>query len=746
MAIPGNFLSPAAESMDPSYSAGWRPRANAALSIGTGGRNGPNCMVMRSVAAGEMQAETIAGYAITAGEMYQVFADASASTQPERIGIEWLDATYTPVGPITWSMTTSAASSAWHRVGVAGVAPLGADRARVVLSARAAGTAAVHFWENVYFGLPIRTPGNLLTFNAESVEADASGWQADANATVSRAVPPVQWAATYYAAGGHVIAVTATAAGTASVVTAERPPVAPGQEYLAQALINPPASSSCWVELRFYDGAGAQVQVARATLAAPGTGWYRQIVSAVAPEGAVTCGLAVGITSATAGQVVRTEAASVTLFPGLRTGTVIPYAAASFEQGTAGWSVVSGDAAVARSTPWGTGFSGAYSLSVSSATATTSVLRSPRFPVGAAAGLSWSQEFVTLVTAGAWAMTRATRWYDAAGTDLGDTAATVVDLGTPGWWQYRADAVAPPGATQAAIEITLTALAAGSALRLDQVSLWRALPLNAVTVDEARAAVTLTFRELTAGSLITIARIGADGMPTLVRGPSGLYTRVPVSGDTLRVEDYEAPLGVPFSYRADVLSADDATRVERTTDTVTLAAGDPDLAWLKDPGRPQRNLQVTMKTAPTWTRPINQSAHRIKGRPLPVVISDVRDGLAGDLAVWTRSDDERAALNLILDSGSTLLLQTAPGNGLDDMYVAVGDVTESRAATNALDEWRAWMLPLTQVDMPTAVGVDGTSGRTWQDVLAEFSTWQAVLDAYGTWEDVLVNHKRAGGG
>ncbi|WP_275462059.1 hypothetical protein [Streptomyces noursei] len=748
MAIPGNFLSQAAESMDPSYSAGWRPRLNIILSVGTGGRNGPNCLAMKSASAGEMQAETIAGYTVVPGQTYQTFADASSSTQPERIGIEWLDATYTPVGPVTWSLTTSAASTSWHRVGVAGVAPLGAVRARVVLSATTTAAAATHFWENVYLGLPIRSPGNLLPFNAESGgEVDATAWQAEANTTVGRAVPPVQWSATYYGAGGHLITVTATANGTASAVTAARPAVTPGQEYLAQVIISPPTSAAaCWLELRFYAADGTQVQATRAPLAAPGTGLYRQIVSDIAPAGAATCALAVGITGATAGQTVRTEGAMVVVMTPLHTGTVIPYAAASFEQGTAGWSIVSGPATGARSTPWGTGFSGSYSLSISSATAGTSVLRSPRFPAGQAGGLGWRQEYVTMVTAGAWTASRAFHWYDASGASLLVDSTPTAGVDSPGWWLYSVDGTAPAGAAAVEVEITLTALTANSSVRLDQVSLWQALPRTEVRADDARAAVSLTLRELPAGYVLSLYRVTPDGRQTLVRGPSGLLDHAPITSDTMRLDDYEAPLGIPVRYRVLVYDSTGALANIREPDPVTLAAGDPDLAWVKDPGRPQRNLQVVVRAAPEWTRQVDQSAHRVKGRPLPVVISDVRDGLAGDLAVWTRSDDERAALHLILGSGSTLLLQTAPGNGLDDMYVAVGDVTESRAATNAQDEWRAWMLPLTQVDRPTAVGVDGTSGRTWQDVLAEFATWQAVLDAYGTWEDVLLNRKRAGGG
>lgn len=748
MAIPGNFLSAAAESMDPSYSAGWRARLNATLSIGTGGRNGPNCLLMKSVASGEMQAESITGYSVLAGETYQVFADASSSTQAERIGIEWLDASYVPVGSITWSLATSAASASWHRVGVAGVAPVGAVRARIVLSATTAAALATHFWENVYFGLPIRTTGNLFSFNTESGgEIDISGWQAETNTTVSRVAPPVQWSATYYGAGGHVLALTATASGNASAVTVERPTVTPGQEYVAQALINPPTSiASCWVELRFYNGAGTQLQATQSVLAAPGTGWYRQTVSAVAPAGAASCGLAVGITGATAGQVVRSESVIAVVMTPLRTGSVIPYSAASFEQGTGGWSVVSGVATVARSTPWGTGLSGSYSLAVSSSTATTSVLRSPRFQVGAAGGLSWRQEFYTTVTAGSWTFSRAFHWYDASGTSLGVDPTPSGGLGATGWWQYTADGTAPAGATQAEIEITLTALSASSAMRLDVVSLWQALPLAEATADDTRAAMALIFRELTVGAQISVYRVTPDGIQTLVRGPDGLLDRAAITSDTLRIDDYEAPLGASITYRALQYAADGTLLYNRITDPAALSAGDPDLAWLKDPGRPQRNLQVVMRTAPEWARGIDRTEHRIKGRRNSVVISDVRAGLQGDLSIWTRSDNERIALHRILDSGSTLLLQVPPDNGLEDLYVQVDEATEARAATNSLDTWRAWTLPLTQVDMPTTVGVDGTSGRSWQDVLAEYSTWQDVLDAYGTWEDVLLDRKKGAAG
>ena len=157
MAIPGNFLSPTTESIDPNTS-GWTPKLNCApLFKGVGGRNGDGCLVTKSVAAGEVQARTVSSYPVTAGTLYYTFAD-TAGVVPERIGIRWLNSSGTEIS-ITWSLTTMAASSNWHRVSVAGSAPMGATQAQVALSSTEVGINVSHYWENVYLGLPLRTTG-----------------------------------------------------------------------------------------------------------------------------------------------------------------------------------------------------------------------------------------------------------------------------------------------------------------------------------------------------------------------------------------------------------------------------------------------------------------------------------------------------------------------------------------------------------------------------------------------------------
>lgn len=742
MAIPGNFLSAATESMDPSVS-GWTPKLNCTLSKGTGGRSGDGVLTVRSVAAGEMQARTVSSYPVTAGTLYQVFADASGATVPERIGIRWLTSTGTEVS-ITWSLTTSAASASWHRIGVAGIAPVGATQAQVLLSSTPAAGAVNSFFENVYLGLPIRTPGNLFDFPSESTEVDASGWTVETNCTIGRQAPAVTWDVTWYYAGGHTMAMTATASANAVMRMTARPAVTPGVEYVGFIYLSPPTSGSVtWVELRFYDAGGTQIQATRSQLAAPGTGFYRQIVSDVAPALAATCALAVGIDSATAGQVLRVDTAVIQPATKIMAGSVIPYANGSFEQSTGGWTVAAGVATLARSTPWNiASWGGYYSLAVSSATATSSTWRSGMFDVPDAAGLNWRSQVVLRINAGTWpTVTLKIRWYNASSVDLGVTTGAAFALPAGSYYLLQHDATAPATAAKAAIEVVGVAGTAPSSLWMDAVALWQALPLMAVVEHDDDAYITLTLRELLVDGLITVYRVTSDGTRTPVRGPAGLYNKDVITSDLLIIEDHEAPLEVSVYYYVEVYTAAGVLSYTRSSTSVTLDHADPNYAWLKDPGNPQRNMQVMVERAPDWSDPIEQAVHKVRGRQNAVILSDSRGGQQGDLVVFTQSDEERKALRWLLKDGNTLLWQSAPGMGEDDVYVNVGTVARPRVSPLATEEWREWTLPLTEADMPVTVGVNGATDRTWQDVLSGFTTWQQVLDSYATWEDVLLDYR-----
>jgi hypothetical protein len=741
LAIPGNLLSASTESMDPVI-WGWTPKLNCTLSKGVGGRNGDGCLVVKSVAAGEMQARTVSSYAVTPGTVYYTFAD-TAGVVGERIGIRWLNSGGTELS-VTWSVTTTGSSSSWHRVSVAGQAPAGATQAQVLLSSTETGATVNHYWENVYLGLPLRTTGNLLDFNSESTELDASGWAAVVNATVSRQVPVLNWAVDYYLAGGHTLAMTAVAAGNASVLATARPTVTPGVEYLAYAYLQPPVlSATAWIELRFYDGSGNQIGAQRSTLAPPGTGMYRQRASMVAPANAATCSVAAGLDSASAGQVLRLETVVVSVAPELQAGSLLPYADSSIEQGIAGWTVPAGVATLARTTPWGNSyFDGSYALAISTATASASTIRSARFG-GITAGQNFRTQVIAHPAAGTWASVIVrVRWYDASNADLGNSTGVAYVIPGSSWYALASDAVAPAGATQAAVEMVATASATSSVLHVDQIVLWEVLPLTEVEAVSDGGYVQLTLRELTLDWELSVYREQEDGSRMLIRGSSGLMDHQVITSDLMVIEDHEAPLNVPVRYHIEQWPPGSLIAGTRTSDYVTVLLADVNEAWLKDPGNPQRNTKVLVAKAPDWDRPIEQATHVIRRRRNKVILSGQRQGLEGDLAVWTRSNDERKALHLLLDSGNVLLWQAAPGMGVDDMYVNVAQIAEARVSSLAQESWRAWTLPLTEADMPVTTGVNGAEGHTWQDILTEFATWQDVLDTYATWEDVLLDRRK----
>jgi hypothetical protein len=437
--------------------------------------------------------------------------------------------------------------------------------------------------------------------------------------------------------------------------------------------------------------------------------------------------------------VLRLETIVITAAPGVQAGSVLPYADGSFEQGAAGWVVASGVATIARSSPWGSAaIDGSYSLRVSSSTATTSVLRSARVPV--TGGVNWRAQIHAGADVLTWtSITVRVRWYDAANVDLGASTGTSYALPTTTWYALASDAVAPAEATQAAVEIVVVASATSSVLFVDKVALWQVLPLTDVTANSDGGYATLTLRELPVDGEVTVYRVGQDGTRTLVRGAGGLIDRQILTSDLLVVEDHEAPMGVPVYYWVEVYDVG-GSRSTRSSSTITLTL-DVNEAWLKDPGNPQRNLRVLVQTAPDWQRPIEQSGHVVRGRRNKVVLSGRRQGLEGELAVWTRSDDERRALHLLLDSGRTLLWQAMPGMGVTDMYVSVGQISETRVSRLAQEVWRAWSLPLVEQDMPVTVGVGGAAGRTWQDIAVEFATWNDLMKVYATWEDVFLDRR-----
>ncbi len=743
MAIPGNFLSAVAEMVDPDTS-GWQTVLNCTKSLGSGGRNGDGVLTLTSVASGEMQASTSAAYPVAAGTTYQAFADAASANQAERIGIQWLDASYVAVGSTTWSLTTDVASASWHRISVAGPAPVGAVQARAVLSATTTAAGKTHFFENAYFGAPQRTSGNLLSFNAESGgDIDGTAWAADANCTVTRDVPVFTWPVNWYLTGGEMVRAATTATGNMSVKCVETPAVTPGVDYRGYLYISPPTSgAACWVELRWYNASSTLISSKRAALAQTSTGLFRQSVSGVAPTGAATVVMAAGITSSTAGNVLRVEGAVIAPTSTFLSPSVIPYEDSSFEQGVGQWTVISGVATIARSTPWGAAtYDGNYALTVTSSTATTSVLASGKYAV--TPGINWRPLIHVEAASGTWQVAAQIRYYDSGGTSISVSTLPADSIpGTGAWWTLWNDILAPTNAATARIEIGVTAPSAGAVCEIDAVVLYPTVPGFTATADDGLGLVTVTMRELLVGSLLTLYRV-VGTTQSVVRGPDGPMQGVPVVSEQMTLEDYEAPIGVDVWYRYEQYDAGTgAFDGGGTSLSTALTVPDPSDVWIKDVLQPQRNVLVRASVAPDWVMPIEQTEYRIRGRQNSVILSDVRGGLTGTLAVWTDTDDQRQALRFALAPGHTLLFQFPPGLGLEDVYAAVADAGPGRVVPYGGEPRRLWQLPLTEQDAPIG-GVGGSAGWTVQDVVTTWPTVLAVANSYATVLDLVLDNRGA---
>ncbi|WP_433460690.1 hypothetical protein [Micromonospora sp. CA-248212] len=232
--------------------------------------------------------------------------------------------------------------------------------------------------------------------------------------------------------------------------------------------------------------------------------------------------------------------------------------------------------------------------------------------------------------------------------------------------------------------------------------------------------VAVQYDGLTVIPTLTVQRSTDQNRWTTVRGG---FEMVPDAG-VLRLDDYEFTPDTVNYYRVGNLFSGSI---------VPPPAG----VWLKSLARPFLNRQVVVRDYSDVGRRSRAGVFDVKGRSLPVAVTDVRGSRQWTLDVNTYSDKERSGLDLLLASGDVLLVQVPPNAGrisaVPSGYVLVGDSREATPPTAEL-EWRVFSLPLTEVAAPGPDVVGTTS--TWQSVLNAYATWAEVLAAHPTWADL----------
>jgi hypothetical protein len=193
----------------------------------------------------------------------------------------------------TWALP----ASTWTNCGVIATAPAGAVSARIVLEPVAVASGEIWHFDQMAVRLAPVLAGNLLSYNAQSVESDSTPWAPVAGCTAARSTAQA-WE------GFASLAVTATG-GDATVQLVQPIPVTARQAYrVVPYIYSPGPAPTVDILYTWTDSTGATLAtfVSRWTLGAS-AGWYAPIGSAVAPTGAVAVQIGVRVLAASTGTV-----------------------------------------------------------------------------------------------------------------------------------------------------------------------------------------------------------------------------------------------------------------------------------------------------------------------------------------------------------------------------------------------------------------------------------------------------------
>lgn len=237
--------------------AGWSALTNCTLAVSTPGiwfGAFGSSLAITCTAAGDTQARTSAAFTVTAGTEYIATAWllAAAAVSDYRVEIWWYDASSTFLS--SSSKSSSIAASTWTRGTVIANAPTGATTARMVLRPQAGAAGQVVYADQMGLAPTVAggyvETGNLLGYNAQSIEMDTTGWAAVSGCTIARS-------SAYFWNGTYSLAITATGSGDAAVQLAAPVPVSVGQAYqFTPNFLWPGTPSNHNVRLDWLDASG----------------------------------------------------------------------------------------------------------------------------------------------------------------------------------------------------------------------------------------------------------------------------------------------------------------------------------------------------------------------------------------------------------------------------------------------------------------------------------------------------------
>lgn len=219
---------------------------------------------------------------------------------------------------------------------------------------------------------------------------------------------------------------------------------------------------------------------------------------------------------------------------------------------------------------------------------------------------------------------------------------------------------------------------------------------------------------------------------TTVRGA----LRAPSSGG-FTIVDYEAPVGVPVTYRAELFNAAGVS-LGITNEAVVTLVGTGSDAIISDPLSPAAAVTVDghaeFGSELTRSRPFEQ--HNVSGRI--VTLTGLLGKLQGvPLTCNTRSIADADALDAVL-STTVVLVRTAPPSRLPALfYAVVGTVRQVPQDVQWGGEWIRWDIQGDETDpSPLDVQVPIITYQMFNDAFPTYGDFNA---AYVSYLDALQN-------
>ena len=155
------------------------------------------------------------------------------------------------------------------------------------------------------------------------------------------------------------------------------------------------------------------------------------------------------------------------------------------------------------------------------------------------------------------------------------------------------------------------------------------------------------------------------------------------------VYDYEVGNGVSVQYRARAVDDFGTLTDDAVSDYTTASTADSWSStdwWLKNPLLPSQNAIVQVHSLTEETQSARQGIFQAIGADNTVVVSDSRQAKSGNITFRVDTDEEKADLDTLVQSGTPLLLQGLPDQHWDDRYVMFGDYSRQRAYDKSFAE------------------------------------------------------------